>query len=134
MQTVLGDNPVAQLDRKRKELEERTQEILDGLGENGLCKPKQVLEFFNDVKFKSVGGQQLTAICMYCGFGPIASTGATRLLLHLSKCSACPANVRAQVVEMSCAANKKRKSKQEAVDAAKAEGERMLKAERVRRL
>ena len=51
------------LARRAHELEGR----LAKLGTAGITKPKDLLEFVNNLKYKTVGGQQLTADCMFCG-------------------------------------------------------------------
>lgn len=84
MQMPLGDDPDTARARKRAELEERTHDILQMLEPDGPSKPKHALHFFEEIPYKFVGGQQLTATCMFCQHGPIASTGAAR-----ASCSIC---------------------------------------------
>ena len=71
-QLALGDEEQIddRLARRAHELEGR----LAKLGTAGITKPKDLLEFVNNLKYKTVGGQQLTADCMFCGV-QIISTG-----------------------------------------------------------
>lgn len=132
LQTELNDDPITERQKKRAKLEERTQDVLEKLGPNGICKPKHVLHFFDNIHYKHVGGQHLSASCMYCGFGPITSTGASRLVHHLSMCSACPSAVRKGVKEMVDTASQKKKLKMATQGAAAEEAARVLQAEKVR--
>ena len=66
------------------------QVILSQFGSDGVTKPKQLLEFTVNLKYKSVGSQQLEADCMFC-FYHIKSTGASRVVDHfLDHCLLCP--------------------------------------------
>ena len=60
-QAVLGDDNEAST--RLAELHEETRAIMS---RSELSKPKDALLFFTDVEYKKVGGQQLTAKCMFC--------------------------------------------------------------------
>mmetsp|Transcript_15687 Transcript_15687/g.27266 ORF Transcript_15687/g.27266 Transcript_15687/m.27266 type:complete len:207 (+) Transcript_15687:3-623(+) len=85
----------------------------------------QTKEFFTGATYKRVGGEQLTAKCMYCSV-LVTSTGATRLLDHLVKCSLCPSEVRERFAALRNITHSKRKEKQESEALMKEEAERQL--------
>ena len=63
-------------------------------GNAGIVKPKQVMDFTKNITYKKVGGQQLSAECIFCG-AVINSTGATRVVEHFARdCVMCPPCVR----------------------------------------
>ena len=114
-QLALGDEEQIddRLARRAHELEGR----LAKLGTAGITKPKDLLEFVNNLKHKTVGGQQLTADCMFCGvqiIRQIISTGATRVVEHFrDKCLACPSVVKEGCNILRDAAERKRKEKEQ---------------------
>lgn len=132
-QVMVGDDLATELDEKRARLQEKTLDIFASIGNGGPSKPKHALRFFENISFKTVGGQQLTATCMYCGSGPIASTGSTRLVHHLTNCLACPKEVRKPFQDMQAVTGTKRKAKTEAEVLAAEEADRLLQAEKVYR-
>lgn len=75
-------------------------------------KPKFAREFFTDIKYKKVGGEQLTAKCMFCT-AAVTSTGTTRLKDHLSSCVLCPPRVKKPFQLLVKEASNKRKLKDE---------------------
>ena len=110
-QPALGDDEDAET--RLAEVKEKVAYKLSMLGDVGITKPKQVLDFMEDVTFKKVGGQQLTCKCMFCGTF-IQSTGATRIVDHLSSaCVLCPTSVKAPCVAMRATTESKRKGKDE---------------------
>ena len=91
-QDFLGDDEEAET--RMTALKEVVTYKLSLLGDAGITKPKEVLEFAKNVQHKKVGGQQLTCECLFCGTH-INSTGATCLVDHLSNaCVLCPASVK----------------------------------------
>lgn len=62
-------------------------EVADLLHQQPIEKPRHVLNFFRNATYKSGGGQQLSATCMFCKH-KITSTGSTRLVEHLAGCIA----------------------------------------------
>eukprot|EP00327_Prymnesium_parvum_P021228 CAMPEP_0113236624 /NCGR_PEP_ID=MMETSP0008_2-20120614/4192_1 /TAXON_ID=97485 /ORGANISM="Prymnesium parvum" /LENGTH=214 /DNA_ID=CAMNT_0000083637 /DNA_START=363 /DNA_END=1003 /DNA_ORIENTATION=- /assembly_acc=CAM_ASM_000153 len=97
--------------------------VVERLGK--IDKPKHAKEFFTGATYKRVGGEQLTAKCMYCSV-LVTSTGATRLLDHLVKCSLCPSEVRERFAALRNITHSKRKEKQESEALMKEEAERQL--------
>ena len=81
-QTLLGD-----ADDKKERLEALEQEVQDKITALGgrIDKPKHALRFVTNIQYKAVGGQQLTADCMFCRKS-ISSTGATRVVDHFKEC------------------------------------------------
>lgn len=117
VQTALGD-------RDADEREEEINEIVVQVGE--ISKPRQAVHFFVDIKSEKVGSQQIKATCLFCRKGPIASTGAARLVDHLIACDACPKPVKAGFKSLRDTTGTKRKLEQEA--AALREEEKQLAA------
>ena len=76
-QVLLGDDEEA--NANIMSLQEETHHVLSQLGEPGITKPKELLLFTRNLVYKKIGGQQLEADCMFCGYH-INSTGATRAL------------------------------------------------------
>ena len=70
-------------------------EKLETLGQAGIVRPKDALLFVKDLQFKagSKSVQQLTCKCMFCSMH-ISSTGATRVVDHLTACALCPQPVK----------------------------------------
>lgn len=131
-QVVLGDLSVEeQREERRRKIDERLLEIGAQLGAEGLTKHKHALCYFDNIEYKNLGGQQLTAHCMFCGMGPISSTGSTRLVEHLAICRACPQAVQQQVDELLGKSSKKRKAKADATQLAAEEADRALRAHKV---
>lgn len=92
------------------ELRSECADIMDKLPAS--LKPKDVLHFFKNVSFKTTGGQQVTASCMFCKRA-ITSTGAARLVDHLAECVVVLPEVKQKVKEIKSAQEKKRKMKQQ---------------------
>ena len=84
------------------------EEELRQSGEEEQHATKEVKE----VTYKQVGGQQLTAKCMFCNV-PIASTGATRIVDHFLRCQLCLPEVKAACVALRDTTQVKRKEKEE---------------------
>lgn len=111
VQITLGDEPVEILDDTLTE--EQEQQVLQ-VGD--IDKKKQAISFFADLKWKTVGGQQVKGNCMFCKQS-VASTGAIRMSLHLSKCKVAPAVVRDGflALEEKTEGSKKRKTEHKTV-------------------
>ena len=71
-----------------------------------------MLSLFNKMQLKAPGSQQRTGHCMFCDI-KITSTGATRFLEHLVKCSSVCAEVKARCKKLAQASQGKRKIKDE---------------------
>ena len=131
-QLQLGDEEQIdeRLARRAHELEGR----LAKFGTAGIQKPKDLLEFVNNLKYKTVGGQQLEADCMFCG-GHVISTGAARVVEHfLTKCAACPSVVKDACKQLRDDTERKRKEKADHTALVAAEQEHTLAAaQRLRR-
>lgn len=94
----------------RKALDEKVDMILERLG--SIEKPKSAKEFFTNVQYKKVGGELLTASCMFCKTS-VTSTGLTRLKDHLAACVLCPARVKQPFKDLRAQVHAKRKLKEE---------------------
>jgi hypothetical protein len=92
---------------------EDTCRILGTMG-GAVRKPADAQAFFLRIEYKSVGGQQLTANCMYCS-RQVVSTGATRLVDHLRTCSLAPIEVKRSCTTLVASRGEKRKAKAESV-------------------
>ncbi|KAL1510965.1 hypothetical protein AB1Y20_005791 [Prymnesium parvum] len=132
MQATLGDAVDEEIAKRRAAVTEKMLDILGRLGPDGPTKPKHAQMFFKNIQFKATGGQQLTATCMFCDLGPIASTGASRLVHYLNNCSACPPIVKCSFQGMTNESQKKRKAKDEATKLAEEEAELARRKEKVR--
>ncbi|KAL3907743.1 MAG: hypothetical protein SGPRY_010062, partial [Prymnesium sp.] len=108
-QLTLGDFPL--------ELAQAVKEKAMGLLQSEIIKPKAVLPFFTSVQYKSIGGTQLSATCMFCTKF-LSSTGCTRLVDHLASCNVCIPAVREQVEKLIDKKMQKRKVKDDAQDEA----------------
>ena len=70
---------------------------LEGYGTASPTKPKQVLDFCRNVRYKKAGGKQLEADCMFCG-AHLISTGATRVVDNIANvCVLCPSSITLRV-------------------------------------
>ena len=110
-QLQLGDEERIdeRLARRAHDLEER----LAKLGAPGIQRPKDLLEFVNNLKHKSVGGQQLEADCMFCG-KHLTSTGAVRVVDHFrDQCLLCPKEIKSACDRLREETDRKRKEKAE---------------------
>ena len=87
-------------------------EKFEGLGEAGITRPKDALLFTNGLEYKAGAVQQLTCKCMFCNIH-ISSTGATRVVDHLTACYLCPVRVKQPLAEVRAGTAKKRKTKKE---------------------
>ena len=124
-QDFLGDEEAAET--RMTAIREEVTYKLSLLGEAGITKPKEVLEFAKNVQYKKVGGQQLTCECLFCGTH-INSTGATRLVDHLSNaCVLCPASVKDPCLAMRSKTDWKRKGKEEHTALVKEEQDQALR-------
>ena len=82
------------------------------MARNEVDRPNHVLSFFNKMQLKAPGSQQRTGHCMFCDI-KITSTGATRFLEHLVKCSSVCAEVKARCKKLAQTSQGKRKIKDE---------------------
>ena len=92
-------------------LQEEVADKMVLFGKAGIMKPKQLMEFMKNITYKKVGGQQLSAECLFCG-AVISSTGATRVVEHFARdCVMCPPCVRdpAQALRSETAGKRERK-------------------------
>lgn len=122
-QALLGDDDEAE--GKLATIHSETRDKLAALGDAGLAKPKQVLQFVTDLAYKKVGGQQLTCKCMFC-FRTINSTGATRVVDHFVECVLCPKEVKEPCMAMRDGTASKRKAKEESTTMAAEERDLVL--------
>ena len=67
-QALLGDDRAAS--ERQLALQEETSALLVPYGDVGPTKPKLMLGFTKNLKYRTVGGQQLEADCMFCGVWP----------------------------------------------------------------
>ena len=91
-QLFLGDDDSAQ--ERSLSLREEVDKKLAAYGPDGPTKPKHALDFTRDLCYDKVGGQHLTASCMFCN-AHLMSTGSTRVVDHFAKvCVLCPPAVK----------------------------------------
>ena len=110
-QVLLGDDEEA--NANIMSLQEETHHVLSQLGEPGITKPKELLLFTRNLVYKKIGGQQLEADCMFCGYH-INSTGATRIVDHMrDACVLCPPCVKDPCTAMRVHTDTRRKGKEE---------------------
>ena len=90
------------------------EEKLETLGAPGIVRPKDALLFVKDLEYKegSKSVQQLTCKCMFCNMH-ISSTGATRVVDHLTACVLCPQRIKVPLRNVRACTSGKRKHKQE---------------------
>mmetsp|Transcript_8997 Transcript_8997/g.13590 ORF Transcript_8997/g.13590 Transcript_8997/m.13590 type:complete len:149 (-) Transcript_8997:130-576(-) len=69
----------ASSEQKALELMEKVENMLTV---SPVSKPKHVVQFFTDVRHKSLGGDQMVGHCMFCR-REVHSTGAARMVDHL---------------------------------------------------
>ena len=87
--------------------------IMGAYGPEGPTKPKHALDFTRDLCYDKVGGQHLTASCMFCNTH-LMSTGSTRIVDHFAKaCVLCPPAVRDFCVGLRSKVSAKRERKEE---------------------
>lgn len=130
-QLRLGDDETAA--QKRAALVEETAAILMRLPGGDISKPKQVESFFLNIKSKSVGGQQLSANCMYCK-KLVQSTGAVRLVDHLAfHCVLCPDTVKKSCNNLRAKTTSKRKERDETEALNREESEQILRLEKAKK-
>ena len=111
MQQVLGDESPA-AERRALVLTEVSDKMVV-FGDAGPTRPKDMLEFTRNCKYKKVGGQQLERDCMFCG-AHITSTGASRVVDHFAgQCVLCPPSVKDPCVAFRDSTDAKRKGKEE---------------------
>ena len=84
---------------------------LAALGEAGIVKPKDVLQFTRDLTKKS--GQQIECLCMFCPEKKITSTGATRVVDHYVLCPLCPKEIKEACQALRAGTSGKRKDTEE---------------------
>ena len=111
-QGILGDDTSAQQTRLAA-LHEECRDKLVVMGEGGFNQPKHALHFTIDLKYKTVGGQQLSCKCMFC-FKIIHSTGASRVVDHFNNCVLCPAILKELCEGLRAGTAAKRKEKEAA--------------------
>ena len=110
IQEQLGDDE--DRDARQLALQRDTETRLATLGEGGIRRPKDTLTFLNNVAYKKVGGQQLTANCMWCA-NAINSTGASRVVDHFLACLLCPSDVKESCMKLRNETVQKRQEKEE---------------------
>ena len=81
------------------------------LGDAGITKPKQMLDFTRDLVHKS--GQQIECFCMFCPNKKISSTGATRVVDHYLTCPLCPKEIKEACQALRAGTAEKRSLKSE---------------------
>ena len=94
-------------------LKQEVEVIMGAYGPEGPTKPKHALDFTRDLCYDKVGGQHLTASCMFCNTH-LMSTGSTRIVDHFAKaCVLCPPAVRDFCVSLRSKVSAKRERKEE---------------------
>ena len=110
VQARLGDGD--QVEERIAELRSEVDTKLTALGEGGITKPKQCLDFLHNLSYKKLGGQQLTGNCPFCNRF-INSTGASRVVAHFMECALCFKDVKEQCAKLTKESDTKRASKRE---------------------
>ena len=110
VQDRLGD--YEERHERRLALNEEVNTKLEALGPAGITKPKELLNFMDNVTYKTVGGQQLECDCSFCGFH-IVSTGSSRVVPHVIDCLLAPSVVKVFCKTLVAKTNLKRKGKSE---------------------
>lgn len=130
-QAILGDVETAAV--RRSELEERAAEIVNEMGGmETINKPKAVMKFYTDIQYKNVGGQHVTAVCMFCQL-KLTSTGSTRLLQHMCSCALCPTRLMESFKLLQQNTVEKRKAKIDHMAVVAEENERTMNAMKVQK-
>lgn len=106
VQTCLGDQPVDDAHQAK------IVAVLQELGK--ITKPKQVMSLFTDHRYKKVGGQQLTAACLFCK-RDVTSTGATRLVEHTASCPLVPKDTKDSFLRLLNQKDEKRVEKRQLI-------------------
>ena len=96
-------------------------------------KPADAEAFFVNVLYKKVGGQQLTADCMFC-HRAVTSTGASRLVDHMGGCALVPVVLKNSCTAMILSRQAKRKNKAEVAALVVDEADARLAAAKVQRV
>ena len=132
VQRRLGDDEEAE--QRLAEERDEVSDIIEHLNGGVISKPKDALSFARDIKYKAVGGQQLTCKCMFCNMS-ITSTGAVRIVDHFCKtCVLVPAEVKDPFVVMRGKTDSTRKQKAEHEELVRDEQEqqlRVIKAQKI---
>ncbi|KAL1500308.1 hypothetical protein AB1Y20_012974 [Prymnesium parvum] len=98
----------------------RIEALVQQVGE--ITRPSNVFSFYSDSTYFKVGGQQLTAKCIFCKM-LFTGAGATRFVDHTSRCALAPPTVANSCNKLIASRGSKRKAKEQATALVQQEAE-----------